>query len=429
MGGIFAIFGLTFLLRGVFPENGQIQLTGLLLLTFGSGLGWILVSLVSPSSLLLADINVPEWNLVTSILDSPHFVFGIGLEAILFGILIRLEKTEDKLNLSLVGGFIALITGLVYAFHIPTIGIVVGFYMLNLAIQAKKVPWKTWFSGFLFLAPLLPLLYYYGITSRQDSLWELTHIQENVITPPPLPGILIGYGLMGIMAMFGIKTWFLQKRSPLIPIWAGINLIIIYFPISFSGRFILGLFIPITILGVFSLEEVILPKLKSTNFYARFSTLTPTPYKTLRRVFILLTLPSTLLVTLWIIQNAALSVDYPSYYPSEEIEAMRWMGENTDAHDLILASYPIGNYLPRLISGKVFLGHLNLTIDLENKLVDLEKFWDENTPQEWKEIFIEEWGFTYIYQGKYEKELGGVGVIQLGEVVYENEKVKIYAVP
>ena len=89
----------------------------------------------------------------------------------------------------------------------------------------------------------------------------------------------------------------------------------------------------------------------------------------------------------------------------------------------------MGNYIPRNIPGKVFLGHLNLTIDLDNKLEAVETFWDAGTSQEWRENFLEEWRITLIYQGKYEKLLSEDLIIPPGEVAYKNDTVTVYSIP
>ncbi len=429
LGGIFSIFALYYWVKVVFPRKEISQATALLLLAFASGIGWILTPIVPVDSPLLADINSPEWNFTTAFFNSPHFILAIGLEALFVGALIQMENREPWKKFILIGILSAIGIGLDHPFLIPTLVLVTGFYMVWLTIQEKKIPWKRWLFSLLMIMPFLLYLLYYGMAAISDPLWEMSHIQNNVIESPPPLGLLIGSGLLGLFALIGIKDWFQQHRTPLIPIWAFVNLLIIYAPVPFSGRFILGLFIPITTLAAFSLEEVILPTLKELTFFQRFTKLTPTPYETLRRMFIILALPSTLLVALWVTRNATISKDFPLYYPSEEIEAAEWLAENTDENDVILSYYPIGNYLPRKIPGKVFLGHLNLTIDLEEKLEDIEIFWDKETTQEWRTGFLHRWKITIIYQGKYEKALSDTQISPPGQIIYQNNSVMIFSVP
>jgi hypothetical protein len=427
--GILTIIALYYWVRLIFPENGKIQKTALILLSFGSGIGWILTPIIPVDSLLLTDINIPEWGLATALMSSPHFILGIGLEVLLVGILIRNEEVETSKTLILLGVLSAIGIGLAYPFHIPTLGLITSVYLVWIAISEKRIDWKHWLTTILILTPFLLYLLYYGITALTDPLWETSHVQNNLIEPPPPLGLVIGSGLLGVFAVLGIKTWFRQNRTPLIPIWAAVNALIIYLPIPFSGRFVLGLIIPIATMAAFSLEEVILPSLRETGFFLRFSKLTPTPLETLRRVFIILTLPTTLLISLWLIRNSITTKDFPLYFPTDEILAVEWLGENGNEEDVVLAYYPMGNYMPRDITGKVFLGHLNLTIDLNNKIEAIEKFWDVGTSQEWRENFLEAWDITMIYQGKYEKLLSEDVVIPPGKVVYKNDTVTIYTTP
>ena len=292
--GILTIIALYYWVRVIFPENVKIQKVALILLTFGSGIGWILTPIIPVDSLLLADINVPEWGLTTALISSPHFILGIGLEALLIGILIRGEQVDTDKRLILWGILSAIGIGLDYPFHIPTLGLVIGVYLIWKVVRERQINWKRGFTTLLITSPLLLYLTYYGIVALTDPLWETSQVQNNLIEPPPPLGLVIGSGLLGLFAVLGIKAWFRQNRTPLIPIWAVVNALVIYFPISFSGRFVLGLLIPIATMAAFSLEEVILPSLRETTFFTRFSKLTPTPLETLRRAFIILTLPTTL---------------------------------------------------------------------------------------------------------------------------------------
>jgi hypothetical protein len=79
-----------------------------------------------------------------------------------------------------------------------------------------------------------------------------------------------------------------------------------------------------------------------------------------------------------------------------------------------------------LITGKVFLGGLSLTVNLDEKLTLVEKFWDSNTPNSWREDIILEWGVTYIYQGHYENAFNPRSITLPWEIVFKNDQVTIY---
>ena len=91
------------------------------------------------------------------------------------------------------------------------------------------------------------------------------------------------------------------------------------------------------------------------------------PTSRLRRILTLITFPSTFLFLLWTITGPQTTQSFPFYYQENEITAVTWLAERTTANDVILADYPISNLIPRYSPARVFIGHLNLTIDLNAK--------------------------------------------------------------
>ena len=198
--------------------------------------------------------------------------------------------------------------------------------------------------------------------------------------------------------------------------WVAGNLIALYLPVSYSGRFVLGLFIPVVLLAVNGLEEILLPSCNRIDS------------GTLRRMVIWLTLPSTIILILWTLQISLNSQNYPYFYSSKDVNAVAFLAEQTTEEDIVLVDYPMGNYLSRVSKASPFVGHLNLTIDLDNKLALLDTFWDPATSIEWRENFIQEWGVTYVYQGTFEsgrsEELANIP----GIVIYHEEGIIIYRI-
>ena len=423
----FALLGAVFWVRQCLPDV-RTQQTAWYLIVFGSGLGWVLAPFLSADSTLLPDLHTPEWTTVMALLGLPHFALGLSLQAVVLGCAIRMTSAPGGLRWAIGGALAALGLGLTYPFNIVVIVIVVGIDLIVLAARSRRVPWRAWLHGALVLAPLALLTYYYGVTSRSDPYWDLIFVANNVTPPPPIGGVLIGFGLIGVLAALGAWRWLRHASNWLVPIWMIVNLIALYLPVAFSGRFAFGLIIPVATLAAVGLEQVVLPWLQRTRFFERFARVTPTPYDSLRRIVILLTLPTTLMVVLSTLRTVAVQRDFPYYLPAGETQAAQWLADYTQKTDLILAYYPIGNYLPRVIDGKTFLGHKFLTVHLDDKLEKLEQFWNEDTSPEWRMAFLREWGITHIYQGQYERGLMVGEVIPPGEIVYHREGVTIYKV-
>jgi hypothetical protein len=311
---------------------------------------------------------------------------------------------------------------LFYPFLIPIDGLVLAAHLGIETIKNKAVPWKKLAYLLMATVPMLLFIFYYGLYIPQNPDLAKTLLTNNQIAPPTLLGVLAGYGLLLFFSLFSIKSFSANESGRLILYWLFFNLICLYLPFNFSGRFVLGLFIPICLLAAEGLENKILIKNRGDGLTERLSK------TSLRRILILLTIPSTLLFILWTITGPQTNQGFPFYYQESEISAVDWLAERTTGEDLILADYPISNLIPRYSPARVFIGHLNLTIDLAEKQELLLKFWDPNTQQSWKSQFIEDWGVTYIYFGQFEQKYSGGKISPPGEVVYDRDGVKIYRI-
>ena len=432
-GLLMTLWAFLFWLRQVLPGKPRQQLTGWFLMAFGGGLGWLLWPLTTPlavSTNYFPDVNMPEWTTMLVSLNPPHYIIGMGLEVILFGCVLKMHR-QQSWRWAAIAAIVATALGLIYVYQTAVVGLVIGTYLLAIAWRERRIPWGDWWRGALILLPLLPLLFYYGYWVNQDTTFATYAASEiNNIPPPPILGAILGYGLLGILAAIGGRRWLGDGHNWLPLIWIGGNLLVMYMPIvQYSGRFALGLIVPVATLAAYGLEEVFLPWLRETNFYGRFSRLTPTPFASLRRMILLLAMPSALMVALFPLKNVTLQEDFPYYMPVSEREAAVWLAEHTGGDDVVMAYYPVGNYLPSLSSTRVFMGQFFLTLNFDQKADMVEQFWDADTSDEWREAFIEEWQITHIYLGAYERQLmQEEDIVPPGEAVYEQGGVMIYEV-
>ena len=153
--------------------------------------------------------------------------------------------------------------------------------------------------------------------------------------------------------------------------------------------------------------------------------LTPTPLATAQRVLLLLAVPS-------IFAFMGMSVRRTAFFPEQyflaenEIAAANWLAENSDRANLILAGNRMGNYLPRLIQGRVFLGHYYTTVDSDRKAELARQFFDADTPDAWRAAFLAEWEISHIYYGYYESQVGPPPDLPGWKVIYNFDNVIIY---
>lgn len=428
---LFALFALLFWVRQAFPNKPQLQKTAWIFITLGGGLGWLVNVFWPGSGRIAPDLYSPEWTGFMDFFHTPHFALGLGLEALTFGLVLKLQNSTHPWRVAGETAVVAMLAGLTYVYHVPILGLVIGAFMLMRAVQQRRVPWAEWLRAGVILAPLLPLLFYYAVWVNQDPYFAQYAQQEHVIQPPPLSGTLIGWGILAILALFALRAQVRRMYSslPFIWLWAGMNCLALYLPtVQFTGRFSLGLFVPIATLAAVGLEEGLLPRLQQGRFFQSFSRYTPTPLASLRRVFITAVLPTALIIPIWTARGAQQSAGFPYYMPQSEVQAMIWLGEHSTTTDVYLSDYPIANYLLRVAPGHTFGGHLDHTTNLAEKLANVQQFWNQQTPATWRSDFIQQWGITYIYQGAFEQNLMQGSITPPGELIYDHAGVRIYQV-
>ena len=396
----------------LFSEEPRKQWTTWLLLVFGGGIGWLLWPLLTMAgyenaAMLFPDISDPGWTLGLIGANAPHYMLGLFLETLFFVCFWRVvQKREWKWVWAAAGS--ALLLGLVYVYNSVVLFAVIGLYALLEAWKKRGIPLEFWVKCAVIVTPLLPLLFYYGYWVNRDPAWaQYVSGAHNFIPPPTWYSLIFGMGIVGLLAVFGAQHWQKTNKEPLLLFWVVGNFLVMYLPIlQYSGRFLLGFWVPVATLAAYGLEEVILPRAQTQKWYTHFSKLTPTPYESLRRVLIILTLPSGIIVTLLLAKNVLLQKEFPYYMPSSEVQAMEWLAEHSNPKtDLVLAYYPVGNYFPVLSDTRVFMGQFFLTVNFDEKLTLVETFWEPKTSNQWRQTFIDEWQITYIYQGAYENSL------------------------
>ena len=420
LAGVFAFVSLTILVKEFLPNKPQLQRTSISLLLFGSGISWLLIGASQQIPRFAADLLTPEWTFATSFMSAPHFLLGLGSQAVWFSWthqLLQAPGWKNTLKVFSAG----ILLGLTYPFLVPINLFALSTHLGTEILKNRSIPWKKIFHLLAASIPLLIFFLYYGFYIPNTPELAKTLVSNNQIDPPSFGGILAGYGFLLIFSFFGIQPFARSKNGRLVIFWIVCNLIGLYLPINFSGRFVLGLVMPFCILAAEGLNTALNLLANKSGLMSRI------PKPKLRRVLILITFPSTFLFLLWTITGPQTTQSFPFYYQENEMTAVRWLGEQTTPNDVVLADYPISNLIPRYSPARVFIGHLNLTIDLEEKQDLLFQFWDPGTSPSWRSEFIEQWGVTYIYFGSFESKYSNGTFTPPGDLVYDADGVKIFS--
>jgi len=77
--------------------------------------------------------------------------------------------------------------------------------------------------------------------------------------------------------------------------------------------------------------------------------------------------------------------------------------------------------------GKVFMGQLDYTTNLDEKIALYEQFWSTMTPAQ-QQQFLMEWGITNILVTSYDAPFVKNTTFFEGNLIYEKDEIKIWEV-
>lgn len=402
LAGATALLLVLYRLSGDLFEENRARWLAFTLAALGSGSGW----LIAPTGHITADLWVAEGYPFLASFANAHFPLGLALQLWLV-----LPLVDDRLDLKTgIKIFLAsLAAAVVSPFSIPVVLVVLGGVFI----------WK-WFEKTLLKTSLIrliltglgggPLLVYYFVTIKTHPVLQLWDAQ-NITPSPPWWDILISFTPMLVLAVFGARrAWGDDRPAWRVMLgWAGLCLVLVYIPFPLQRRFLIGLFIPVTMLGVYGLDGW----LKAAPKWRR--SITAGVY-----LFTLLTTLLSLVTAFF-----GIAIQSPEMFLTRgEADALAWITENTGPDALVLSSSEMGNFIPAHTGRRVLYGHPFETVDAEVWEAAVDGFFGG----EYDEVFLDENNVEYIFVGPRERELGDVGWLDVYKIVYKNDEIMIYKV-
>lgn len=393
------------------------------LISIGSGFGW-LYTIVTGGDVSTPDLSIPEAFPFYSSLMNVHFPLTLACLALLTSIMITVFRPGAKQTPALQNGgltvvLLSLAIGILYPQAlVPFIG-AVGIYVFLLALRQQKIPQREVRWSLLVLLPVLPLaVYYWTIVSYNPAMavWN----SQNITPAPPLPVLLIGFGVLLIMALPGIYRAirrFEADGDRFVLIWLAVMLIAIYLPTNIQRRFAVGMMIPIIYFATRSLEDFWFQYVTSRRWrYRLFGLLVPLIALTHLMVLFMPILP-VLIQRPDNSQGLFLEQDYALVF--------NWLERHTDLNDVVLASPPVSLWIPGWVGSKVVYGHPFETLDADVKQAQVEA-WYSGTTDDCMAL-LTEWNIKYVLLGPQEERMGATTCIDKLTQVASSGDVQIYA--
>ena len=390
-----------------FLKSVNLRRIGLVLITLGSGLGWLLlfIGLRSLFGTIPLDFYSPEAFGFLAIFSLPHLVLARAL--LLWGLSGYLRSYFNpvkKVHGSeiFVTIFIWLVMALTHlitaALGLLLIAVHFAFSFIRNYLDKKKfalsnaqlqtVIWS--------LIGVLPVLAYNAWVYWQDSYLRAWAAQNQILSPNPIH-YLVGYGLLLPFAYFGMRNllrvnW--QTGSFFLS-WMVLLPFLLYAPIGLQRRLSESAWVALVVLALYAFEPVT-RRVKDKSL----------PNRNPHDLWLFsLAFPSTLILLLgsW---QAARNVELPIFRSDAETHAFVDLRSIAQTGDVVLASYETGNALPAWAPLRVVAGHGPESVNLENLLPKIKAVYQGRTSEDTRLEFLQKYGVTYIFWGPIERTLG-----------------------
>jgi hypothetical protein len=407
------VFGLGLLLTvyrflAVFTTQMAVRRVAWLMVTFGGGLGWLIVALGQSDWLGFPplDFILPEGFTFLVLYAFPHIALGRAL--LLWGILfllkawgIKQQTANIKFQIPRVGwaalvGLFWLLMGLIVPFYVPVAWAAMGAAWLVLCVRRWRIMWR---EALLAAVPVLvsaPVVGYSLWVFNSDPVYEVWSAQNLILSPHPLH-YLAAYGVPLLLAAFAVRdAWRSEGPAWLALAWVGVVPFLVYLPFNLQRRLLEGVQVPLSLLAAWGLGRIL-------NFKLQISSLRR--WLVVGVVLFILSLTNVMLVagnTMVLRWRSE-----PIYRDAAEIAALDWLSGRVETHDVVLTSYETGNYLPARVWARVFVGHGPETVDFAQKKSLAARFFNSTrADDEWRRQFLEEYGIDYVFWGPNERKLG-----------------------
>lgn len=452
----------TYWFVAAFTKEGSERWTAYLLALFGSGLGWVLFLWGQPYWLdaFPVDFKQPGAHLFFTALTYPHITLGTAL--ILFSVwgLWRLqEKSSWRLALAL--GLAHILLGIAYPFLLYLVALVAVLLYLSkwiaemrresAAVDGEKRKKPGLFASFLspsrsaFFLPLtgqyaiaflipLPLYIYFAYVLYTNEVFAAWDVQAATLSAP-WPHYLLAYGPMLLLG--ALHLWRRpSERTAVTPLWMWVLAValLLYAPLNPQRRFVQGVHVPLAILATLGLLRVILPWLTRSRPWQKLVQHPRYSSEGLAKLLIAGFLFVMSLSNLYIIASVSLSATLQPpdllFRPLDEVTAVAWLRENGLETAVLLGDYQTGNYVAAQAGQHVVLGHWAETVAYEQKVADVARFYAADTPETWRQQFLQAQHVAYVWYGPREQALGGFDpetAVYL-QPIYANTTITIYSV-
>lgn len=377
---------------------------------FTAGLGWFtsLLRLVSgeyggalsAEEMLLKPVDtwIPEAFPGFSITIMPHFSMAL---ACLFLTLrwTALGMLRDRMRTSLLAGCSLFLLSFVHPYDVLVLYAIVFGAALVLSYSATGFSWRPWrHVSLIYAIATPPILYNYLILNQNAGMraW----LEQNRSASPGPYAYVVGFGIPLLLAIVWSVQFWRERRQWCRPqlflaIWIFLTPFLLYAPVSFQRRLVIGLSAPLAAAMVLWL-------------YAWVERRAWRPW--LRESVVMGVVLAASLTTLFHGLNGYRKVadrGGENYLSLVEVEALEAIRQETvvspSEHGTVLSSFRTGNAVPRFTGLAAVIGSRGQTGDFDRVLEEMRAFYAGDMDAPTRRDFLGRHRVEYVYRGPTER--------------------------
>jgi hypothetical protein len=397
----------------------------------------------------------------------PHIVFG-QVTSLFILYELALCKKKITINRLILYAILGNLTGLVFPPSLITLNgvlmLIILIYIVKSTVSNTKIELNEFIPFIYFIIFCIPSLLYILILTKQMPWSSLVDFHRTHPMMIPFWDYILGTGPIFFLGAMGAVLSIInrdKKFQPLI-LWVivtfGFALLFTHIkeqsPLRFTQT---GLFIPLGILGTYFFKEFChLPDKIFAGIKLQTEQVSNLPINNsvekIELVYIVKAIFYAVLFlyiagnfymmhtsikwqTNFITQRVGANippVPYPpqTMYPLKEwMDGIRWLRNNTDHDDVVVAAITAGNHIPAYSGNTVYFGQSN-TVNYETKQILVNKFFEGKMSENEAQIFLKNGRIKYIFFSVQEKEISkGTELTKFYpflKSVYTNPIVNIY---
>jgi hypothetical protein len=402
-GGLAILATYNFL--ALFLHDVRLRQIGLVLVTLGGGLGWVLVMIGRTNwfGSLPLDFYSPETFGFLALYGIPHLAMARAF--LLWGLAAYLGRTvfkPDTLSSFKEGakiGAIWLLASLAQPLTGVVILAVVGLHLFALAgwqaWRSKPTDWLRWrrMAGIAIWAGLVPfpLLLYTFVSLFFDPFLKAWTVQNTILSPHPYHylfafALLLPFTLIGISRLLKQNPWLGSMPA----VWVLALPVLAYAPFNLQRRLPEGIWVAFVVLGMLALERVNVRKFVGS-------------------IILGLVVSVSVGTTLFLLVGgfkAAARPGRPLFRSTDEVAVFVYLAQQAEPDAVVLTAFETGNALPAWSPQRVVIGHGPESANFKEIQRSLLEFFEPGTSDAARIVLLEEASIEYILWGPAERALG-----------------------